>query len=171
MDEQPSQPVVVLGVPIGQPDTAAPPAPCSAPSAPSSEANDANLSRVLQENEDAALAARLQGEEVLSDQARRSQEVLYDEAAAYADAMNYHHGYYYRPTRYRRPFRTVYVQRPVTYVGVRPNGRATRAHRDDWHMEECAYCEWETQVFSDELRFRCGNCGRDQAVGTGCTVM
>ena len=52
---------------------------------------------------------------------------------------------------------------PVGQVGAIPPAQ----EHHGYFIEECAYCGWDSQVPISSMRFRCPNCGRDQAVGVG----
>ena len=101
-------PIVVVGVPVYL-DTH---------SSQSTIAGDHALSRTLQENEDAAFAVRLQGEEVRRREAdlRREQRAMMNTAAWHADRIYYGDSVMYRPA-YGGYGRRVYRSTPL-YVGT-----------------------------------------------------
>ena len=166
-------PHVVMGVPVQE--TPAHSISCESSSADgeshaSAQAvSDEELSRELQREEDTRFAAAFQrGEEAAAYRAAMA------EAAYHADRRYLNHGIYYHA--HVAPPPMIYTAHPyIAAVGVPPGPAYVR--RGDWYMEECAYCNWETQVFMHELRFRCANCGREQATGNGvgksnwCSVM
>lgn len=136
---------VVQGVAMRGPEGPAEEAAACSPRTAQLLSDEENARRLQQEEDDAALAARMQASHDAALRQRLSHEHHARLSAYHADAGAMHRaGYYHSPMPVHHPVPgAVYV---AANVGVRPVPPAAAYPRGDWYMEECAYCNWETQV-------------------------